>query len=114
MLSSGTKPPGWVQQVHGSGAQGRRRRASSAASRSWPISTRRVMRLVAAPGAVEVLVEARAHALDQQAHRFAGDGGEALGAQDAELGDQLRQGVEQQAFVGLGRSMEIESKASWS
>ena len=59
--------------------------------------------LVGAPLAVEVLVEARAHALDQQAHRLVGDGGETLDPQDAVLDHQLGQGVQQQAFVGLGQ-----------
>ena len=39
-------------------------------------------RLVRPPGAVEVMLEARADALHQQAHRLAGDFDEAFYAQD--------------------------------
>ncbi|RMQ95667.1 hypothetical protein ALP94_05660 [Pseudomonas savastanoi pv. glycinea] len=56
---------------------------------------------ISTPGAVEVFVEARAHTLNQQAHRFASDGGKTLDPQDAVLHDQLGQRGEQLGFFGL-------------
>ena len=101
MLSSGTKPPGWVRsRCMGQAPKAWRRRASSAAASSaWPISTRRVIRGSSARQARSKCLSKRVPTLDQQAHRLAGDGSEALGAQDAEFDHQLSQGIEQQAFV---------------
>nr|GFB25765.1 hypothetical protein [Tanacetum cinerariifolium] len=58
---------------------------------------------VGLPGAIKVLVEACADALNQQAHRLARDGGKALDAQDAVLHNRLSQRVEQQRFIRLGQ-----------
>ncbi len=58
-------------------------------------------RFFGAPLTVEMLIETRAHALDQQAHRLVRNRREAFDPQDAVLHHQLRQRVEQQAFVGL-------------
>ncbi len=48
-----------------------------------PITTSRPCGLAGRPGPVELLAETRPDALDQKAHRFAGDGQKAFHAQHA-------------------------------
>ena len=50
-----------------------------------------------------MLVKTGAHALNQQAHRFARNRGETLDPQNAVADHQLRQGFEQHALFGLGK-----------
>ncbi len=62
----------------------------------------------AAPGAIELVLEARAHALNQKAHRLALDLGEALDAQDV-VGIRGAADALDQPFGGVeGRDVDNE------
>ena len=76
----------------------------------WPITTRRLARALAfAPGPVELVREARADALDEQPHRLAVDGDEALDAQDVVgLGGGL-QAIHER--LGLGDDRQLDDEA---
>ena len=60
-------------------------------------------RLVGLPGAVEVFVKPLTDALQQQAHRFAGNCHKALDTQNAVGADGAFQGLQQTGFLGFGQ-----------
>ena len=90
-----------VEQMHdasGSAEQGRLDRAlveRALADHHEPAGAR----LVAAPGAIEVVLHAVADALEHQAHRLAGDRGEALDPQDRVARDHALQPVDERLRV---------------
>src|ERR1019366_10272381 len=66
-------------------------------------------RLVRSPGAVEVMLEPRADALHQQAHRLAGDFDKALYAQDIMRERAFREPRDKRRGVRRGRDLDDET-----